>query len=55
MISRGVCGIREDTLIVNLPGAPKAVRECFAVIRPVLGHAVSLLAGCSHDEAKRAT
>lgn len=54
MISRGVCGIRANTLIINLPGAPKAVRECFAVIRPVLGHAVSLMAGRSHEEAKRA-
>jgi molybdopterin biosynthesis enzyme MoaB len=32
-------------LIVNLPGAPKAVRECFEVIKPVLPHAVALLAG----------
>lgn len=55
MISRGVCGIRAGTLIINLPGAPKAVRECFAVVRPVLGHAVTLLAGHSHEEAKRAT
>ena len=55
MISRGVCGIRAGTLIINLPGAPGAVRECFAVIRPVLGHAVSLMAGRSHEEAKRAT
>jgi molybdopterin biosynthesis enzyme MoaB len=45
MISRGVCGIRSATLIVNLPGSPKAVRESFAVIRPVLAHAVALLAG----------
>ncbi|HLL16742.1 MAG TPA: MogA/MoaB family molybdenum cofactor biosynthesis protein [Pyrinomonadaceae bacterium] len=54
MISRGVCGIRAGTLIINMPGAPKAVRECFAVIRPVLGHAVTLLAGHSHEEAKEA-
>ncbi|HEV2799472.1 MAG TPA: MogA/MoaB family molybdenum cofactor biosynthesis protein [Pyrinomonadaceae bacterium] len=54
MISRGVCGIRSGALIINLPGAPKAVRECFAVIRPVLGHAVTLLAGRSHEEAKEA-
>jgi molybdenum cofactor synthesis domain-containing protein len=54
MISRGVCGIRAGTLIINLPGAPQAVRECFAVIRPVLGHAVTLLAGRSHEEAKEA-
>jgi len=54
MISRGVCGIRAGTLIINMPGAPQAVRECFAVIRPVLGHAVTLLAGRSHEEAKEA-
>lgn len=45
MISRGVCGIRSGTLIVNLPGSPKAVRESFAVIKPVLNHAIALLAG----------
>jgi molybdenum cofactor synthesis domain-containing protein len=52
MISRGVCGIRSATLIVNLPGSPKAVRESFEVIRPVLRHAVALLEGTSqsHDE-----
>lgn len=54
MISRAVCGIRAGALIVNLPGSPKAVRECFAVIRPVLGHAVALLEGRSHEEAKEA-
>src|SRR6266550_5662332 len=45
MISRGVCGIRSGTLIVNLPGAPKAVKESFEVIAPVLSHAIALLAG----------
>ena len=45
MISRGICGIRGKTLIVNLPGSPKAVRESFAVIKPVLNHAIALLAG----------
>ena len=45
MISRGVCGIRSDTLIVNLPGSPKAVRESFEVIKPVLSHAIDLLSG----------
>jgi molybdopterin adenylyltransferase len=45
MISRGVCGIRKTSLIVNLPGSPKAVRESFAVIKPVLPHVVELLAG----------
>ena len=45
MISRGVCGIRSGTLVVNLPGSPKAVRESFEVIRPVLSHAIALLEG----------
>jgi molybdopterin adenylyltransferase len=45
MISRGVCGIRSGTLIINLPGSPKAVRESFAVIAPVLNHAIALLSG----------
>lgn len=45
MLSRGVCGIRGGVLIINLPGSPKAVRECFDVIKPVLPHAVNLIAG----------
>ena len=45
MISRGVSGIRSETLIINLPGSPKAVRESFEVIKPVLSHAIDLLAG----------
>jgi molybdenum cofactor synthesis domain-containing protein len=52
MISRGVCGTRAGALIINLPGSPTAVRECFAVIRPILAHAVTLLAGGTHEEAK---
>jgi molybdenum cofactor synthesis domain-containing protein len=50
MISRGVCGIRNGTLIINLPGSPKAVRESFAVVTPVLNHAIALLAGKSGGE-----
>jgi molybdenum cofactor synthesis domain-containing protein len=45
MLSRGVCGIRGNTLIINLPGSPKAVAECFEVIKPILQHAINLLAG----------
>jgi molybdopterin adenylyltransferase len=45
MISRGVCGVRAGTLIINLPGSPKAVQESFAVIAPVLSHAIDLLEG----------
>lgn len=43
MLSRGVAGIRGRTLIVNLSGSPKAVREQFRVIAPALPHAVRLL------------
>ena len=45
MLSRGICGIRGDKLIVNLPGSPKGVEECFEVLRPVLGHAILMLTG----------
>lgn len=45
MLSRGDCGVRSGTLIINLPGSPKAVKETFAVIAPVLPHALDLLAG----------
>lgn len=45
MLSRGICGIRGKTLIINLPGSPRAVEECFDVIRPVLKHAIDLICG----------
>ena len=45
MISRGVSGVRSGALIINLPGSPKAVRESFAVIKPVLNHVIDLLSG----------
>lgn len=45
MLSRGVCGVRSGALVVNLPGSPKGVRECFEVLRPVLAHAVAILSG----------
>ena len=52
MLSRGLCGVRSGALVINLPGSPRGVRECFAVVRPVLGHAVGLLAGWPHEDAK---
>jgi molybdopterin adenylyltransferase len=45
MLSRSIAGIRNRTLIVNLPGSPKACRECLDVIMPVLPHGISLLKG----------
>ncbi|MEZ5347140.1 MAG: MogA/MoaB family molybdenum cofactor biosynthesis protein [Pyrinomonadaceae bacterium] len=45
MLSRGVSGIRNDTMIVNLPGSPKGAEECFQVIRDILPHAVKLISG----------
>lgn len=43
MLSRGVAGIRARTLIVNLPGSPKAALENLATIAPVISHAIELL------------
>jgi molybdenum cofactor synthesis domain-containing protein len=45
MISRAVCGIRGSSLIINLPGSPKSVKENLSVILPALPHALSKLKG----------
>jgi molybdopterin adenylyltransferase len=45
MLSRAVAGVRGGTLIVNLPGSPKAVKEILAAIAPALPHAVETLRG----------
>lgn len=50
MLSRGITGIRERTLIVNLPGSPKAALENFEVIIPVITHAIKLLREDKHAE-----
>lgn len=49
MISRAVAGIRKETLIVNLPGSPKAVRENLAVILSALPHAIDKIKGSQAD------
>ncbi|EGW37367.1 molybdopterin adenylyltransferase [Desulfosporosinus sp. OT] len=45
MLSRGVAVLRKQTLIINMPGSPKAVRECFAAIAPALPHGIQILKG----------
>ena len=43
IISRAVCGYRNKTLIINLPGNPKAINECLNIILPVLDHTIKLI------------
>jgi len=45
LLSRAVAGIRGRCLIINLPGSPKAVRECLEVVLPVIPHAVEIIKG----------
>jgi molybdenum cofactor synthesis domain-containing protein len=47
ILTRGIAGIAESTLIVNFPGSPRAVEQLFPVIAPVLEHAVRTLRGDS--------
>ncbi|MHA1951800.1 MAG: MogA/MoaB family molybdenum cofactor biosynthesis protein, partial [Candidatus Thorarchaeota archaeon] len=48
VLSRAVAGIRKETLIINLPGSPKAVRECLDTILDILPHAVKMMHGGGH-------
>ena len=48
ILSRGVAGMRKNTLIINLPGSPKAVRECLEIILDVIPHAVKMMRGGGH-------
>ena len=45
LLSRGIAGLRGETLVVNLPGSPGGCRDGFAVIRPALRHGLELAAG----------
>lgn len=53
MLSRGVAGIRKETLIVNLPGSPKAVQESLEYILPELKHGLEILAGETGNCARK--
>ena len=52
MLSRGVSGIRNQTLIINLPGSPKAVSECMEYLLTALDHGLEILLGRSGDCAR---
>lgn len=53
MLSRAVSGIRNDTLIINLPGSPKAVRESLEYIIDSVDHGLEILTGKAHDCARK--
>jgi molybdenum cofactor synthesis domain-containing protein len=44
-LSRGVCGIRKFTLIINFPGSTKAVKECFEAVKDLIPHGINILKG----------
>lgn len=52
MLSRGAAGIRKDTLIINLPGSPKAVGECMEYLLLALDHGLEMLLGRSGECAR---
>jgi len=47
-LSRAVAGIRNETLIINFPGNPKAVQECFDSIKELIHHSISMIKGEPH-------
>jgi molybdenum cofactor synthesis domain-containing protein len=52
-LSRGIAGVRARTLIVNLPGSPRAVRECLDVLSPIAAHAIAVLRGDATDHSPK--
>ena len=48
MLSRAAAGLRNESLIINLPGSEKAARECLAAVLPVMKHALKMIKGEGH-------
>jgi molybdenum cofactor synthesis domain-containing protein len=55
MLSRAIAGIRGQTLIINLPGSPKAVKENLDILLPILPHALDLLTDAPESESDHRT
>lgn len=53
MLSRGVSAIRKETLIINMPGSPKAVKESMECIMPALNHGIDILKGSASECARK--
>ncbi|MDB4349325.1 molybdopterin-binding protein [Omnitrophica bacterium] len=53
-LSRGIAGIRKKTLIINLPGSPRAASDCMSIILPIISHAIEVMKGkvkdCHHQQ-----
>jgi molybdenum cofactor synthesis domain-containing protein len=53
MLSRAVSGIRNQTLIINLPGSPRGVQECMDIILPAIPHGIQILKGQTGECARK--
>ena len=51
ILSRAIAGIRGKSLIINLPGSPKAVKECLDIILPLVPHALDMIKGKGHEDS----
>ena len=50
ILSRAIAGIRGKSLIINLPGSPKAVNECLDILLPLVPHALDMIRGKGHED-----
>lgn len=51
ILSRAIAGIRGKSLVINLPGSPKAVKECLDIILPLVPHALDMIKGKGHENS----